>query len=127
MVINGNKIDKSDIFNFAREVGILVELLNGIIIQSKDTNKLSKIVNQKNKIEKTLIFFEPTIYDEYSEKVKILYLEMKKAREEYHRSVNEKYFEETVKELKSKYEQSVINYKNSKLIRDKIKDSVNNH
>lgn len=125
MSINGNTFNKSDVFNFADEVKKLIELLNGIMIQSQDKEKLNKIIFQKEKIEKMIIFFEPNIYEEYSEKVKILYLKMKKAKEEYNRVVNENCFKEVIEEYKNKYDKSVDDYKNGKLIRDKIKEELN--
>lgn len=125
MAITGNNFNKSDVFNFTYEVKKLIELLNGIVIQSQDKERLNKIIFQKEKIEKMIVFFEPNIYEEYSEKVKILYLQMKKAKEEYNRVVKEKCFKEVIEEYKNKYDKSVDDYKNGKLIRDKIKEELN--
>lgn len=125
MVITGSSFNKSDVFNFTYEVKKLIELLNGIVIQSQDKEKLNKIIFQKEKIEKMIVFFEPNIYEEYSEKVKILYLQMKKAKEEYNRVVKENCFKEVIEEYKNKYDKSVDDYKNGKLIRDKIKEELN--
>ena len=125
MPIIGNSFNKSDVFNFTYEVKKLTELLNGIVIQSQDKEKLNKIIFQKEKIEKMIVFFEPNIYEEYSEKVKILYLQMKKAKEEYNRVVKENCFKEVIEEYKNKYDKSVDDYKNGKLIRDKIKEELN--
>lgn len=125
MVITGKSFNKSDVFNFTYEVKNLIELLNGIVIQSQDKEKLNKIIFQKEKIEKMIVFFEPNIYEEYSEKVKILYLQMKKAKEEYNRVVKENCFKEVIEEYKNKYDKSVDDYKNGKLIRDKIKEELN--
>lgn len=124
MGINGGSFNKSDVFRFADEVKNLIELLNGIVIQSQDKEKLNKIIFQKEKIEKIIVFFEPNIYEEYSEKVKILYLQMKKAKEEYNRVVKENCFKEVIEEYKNKYDKSVDDYKNGKLIRDKIKEEL---
>lgn len=124
MEINGKSFNKSDVFNFTYEVKKLIELLNGIVIQSQDKEKLNKIIFQKEKIEKIIVFFEPNIYEEYSEKVKILYLQMKKAKEEYNRVVKENCFKEVIEEYKNKYDKSVDDYKNGKLIRDKIKEEL---
>lgn len=124
MGINGGSFNKSDVFRFADEVKNLIELLNGIVIQSQDKEKLNKIIFQKEKIEKMIVFFEPNIYEEYSEKVKILYLQMKKAKEEYNRVVKENCFKEVIEEYKNKYDKSVDDYKNGKLIRDKIKEEL---
>ena len=109
MRITGSSFSKGDVFRFADEVKNLIELLNGIVIQSQDKERLNKIIFQKEKIEKMIVFFEPNIYEEYSERVRILYLQMKKAKEEY----------------KNKYDKSVDDYKNGKLIRDKIKEELN--
>ena len=125
MVITGKSFNKSDVFNFTYEVKNLIELLNGIVIQSQDKEKLNKIIFQKEKIEKMIVFFEPNIYEEYSEKVKILYLQMKKAKEEYNRVVKENCFKEVIEEYKNKYDKAVDAYKNGKLIRDKIKEELN--
>lgn len=125
MAINGKGFNKSDVFNFADEVKKLIELLNGIVIQSQDKEKLNKIIFQKEKIEKMVVFFEPDIYEEYSEKVKILYLQMQKAKEEYNRVVKENCFKEVIEEYKNKYNKSVEDYRNGKLIRDKIKEELN--
>lgn len=125
MVINGRNFSKGDVFRFADEVKNLIELLNGIVIQSQDKERLNKIIFQKEKIEKMIVFFEPNIYEEYSEKVKILYLQMKKAKEEYNRVVKENCFKEVIEEYKNKYDKSVDDYKNGKLIRDKIKEELN--
>lgn len=125
MAITGSSFNKSDVFNFTYEVKKLIELLNGIVIQSQDKEKLNKIIFQKEKIEKMIVFFEPNIYEEYSEKVKILYLQMKKAKEEYNRVVKENCFKEVIEEYKNKYDKSVDDYKNGKLIRDKIKEELN--
>lgn len=67
MKITEKRFNKRDVFNFADEVKKLIDLLN-----------------------------EPNIYEEYSEKVKILYLQMKKAKEEYNRVVKEKCFKEVI-------------------------------
>ena len=123
--ITGGSFSKGDVFRFADEVKNLIELLNGIVIQSQDKERLNKIIFQKEKIEKMIVFFEPNIYEEYSEKVKILYLQMKKAKEEYNRVVKEKCFKEVIEEYKNKYDKSVDDYKNGKLIRDKIKEELN--
>lgn len=125
MGITGSSFSKGDVFRFADEVKNLIELLNGIVIQSQDKERLNKIIFQKKKIEKMIVFFEPNIYEEYSEKVKILYLQMKKAKEEYNRVVKENCFKEVIEEYKNKYDKSVDDYKNSKLIRDKIKEELN--
>ena len=125
MVITGSSFSKGDVFRFADEVKNLIELLNGIVIQSQDKERLNKIIFQKEKIEKMIVFFEPNIYEEYSERVKILYLQMKKAKEEYNRVVKENCFKEVVEEYKNKYDKSVDDYKNGKLIRDKIKEELN--
>ena len=125
MAINRNRFNKSDVFNFADEVKKLIELLNGIVIQSQDKEKLNKIIFQKEKIEKMVVFFERDIYEEYSEKVKILYLQMQKAKEEYNRVVKENCFKEVIEEYKNKYNKSVDDYRNGKLIRDKIKEELN--
>lgn len=122
--INGKSFNKSDVFKFADEVKVLIELLNGIVIQSKDEDRLNNIIRQKEKLEKLIIFFEPNIYEEYSEKVKILYFKMKKAKEEYNRVVEEKCFKDVIEEYKSIYEKSVIEYERGKLIRDKIKEEL---
>ena len=114
MVITGKSFNKSDVFNFTYEVKNLIELLNGIVIQSQDKEKLNKIIFQKEKIEKMIVFFEPNIYEEYSEKVKILYLQMKKAKEEYNRVVKENCFKEVIEEYKNKYDKAVDDYKNGK-------------
>lgn len=123
--ITGSGFSKGDVFRFADEVKNLIELLNGIVIQSQDKERLNKIIFQKEKIEKMIVFFEPNIYEEYSEKVKILYLQMKKAKEEYNRVVKENCFKEVIEEYKNKYDKSVDDYKNGKLIRDKIKEELN--
>lgn len=125
MVITGSSFSKGDVFRFADEVKNLIELLNGIVIQSQDKERLNKIIFQKEKIEKMIVFFEPNIYEEYSERVKILYLQMKKAKEEYNRVVKENCFKEVIEEYKNKYDKSVDDYKNGKLIRDKIKEELN--
>ena len=125
MAITGKSFNKSDVFNFTYEVKKLIELLNGIVIQSQDKERLNKIIFQKEKIEKMIVFFEPNIYEEYSERVKILYLQMKKAKEEYNRVVKENCFKEVIEEYKNKYDKSVDDYKNGKLIRDKIKEELN--
>lgn len=125
MGITGSDFGKGDVFRFADEVKNLIELLNGIVIQSQDKERLNKIIFQKEKIEKMIVFFEPNIYEEYSERVKILYLQMKKAKEEYNRVVKENCFKEVIEEYKNKYDKSVDDYKNGKLIRDKIKEELN--
>ena len=125
MGITGSGFSKGDVFRFADEVKNLIELLNGIVIQSQDKERLNKIIFQKEKIEKMIVFFEPNIYEEYCEKVKILYLQMKKAKEEYNRVVKENCFKEVIEEYKNKYDKAVDDYKNGKLIRDKIKEELN--
>lgn len=125
MGITGSGFSKGDVFRFADEVKNLIELLDGIVIQSQDKERLNKIIFQKEKIEKMIVFFEPNIYEEYSERVKILYLQMKKAKEEYNRVVKENCFKEVIEEYKNKYDKSVDDYKNGKLIRDKIKEELN--
>ena len=125
MGITGSDFGKGDVFRFADEVKNLIELLNGIVIQSQDKERLNKIIFQKEKIDKMIVFFEPNIYEEYSERVKILYLQMKKAKEEYNRVVKENCFKEVIEEYKNKYDKSVDDYKNGKLIRDKIKEELN--
>ena len=122
--INRKSFNKSDVFKFADEVKVLIELLNGIVIQSQDEDRLNNIIRQKEKLEKLIIFFEPNIYEEYSEKVKILYFKMKKSKEEYNRVVEEKCFKDVIEEYKSIYEKSVIEYERGKLIRDKIKEEL---
>lgn len=124
MGTTGSGFSKGDVFRFADEVKNLIELLNGIVIQSQDKERLNKIIFQKEKIEKMIVFFEPNIYEEYSERVKILYLQMKKAKEEYNRVVKENCFKEVIEEYKNKYDKSVDDYKNGKLIRDKIKEEL---
>lgn len=125
MGITGSGFSKGDVFRFADEVKNLIELLDGIVIQSQDKERLNRIIFQKEKIEKMIVFFEPNIYEEYSERVKILYLQMKKAKEEYNRVVKENCFKEVIEEYKNKYDKSVDDYKNGKLMRDKIKEELN--
>lgn len=51
MGITGSSFSKGDVFRFADEVKNLIELLNGIVIQSQDKERLNKIIFQKEKID----------------------------------------------------------------------------
>lgn len=122
--INRKSFNKSDVFKFADEVKVLIELLNGIVIQSQDEDRLNNIIRQKEKLEKLIIFFEPSIYGKNTlKKLRYYILKWRKLK----KSIIEwlkKCFKDVIEEYKSIYEKSVIEYERGKLIRDKIKEEL---
>lgn len=120
MTITNGKFEKQDVFEFSKEVKCFLKLLQGAIIQT-DKNALYNIEKSYSKLEKLTVIFEPTIYEEYSYKVKMLYNTMISNRKEYNRVVNEKCYQNVIDEYKSKYENSVEEYQKYKLIRNSIK------
>lgn len=85
---------------------------------------MKSIENQKNKLEKILISFEPTVYEEYSEKVKMAYKKMNVARKEYDRVVGEKCYVEVIEKAKEDHKEAVIEYERLKMYRDKLKEEL---
>ena len=90
MVINGNRFKKEEVYALSREMKKFIDLLNGITILSRNENDIRNIENQKNKIEEMLLYYEPTILEEYSEETKRAYREMIRAKKEYERVKAEK-------------------------------------
>lgn len=123
MAIIGSKFEKQDVFRFAREVKSFLNLLQGASIEA-DKNKLYDIEKAYCRLEKLIITFEPSSYEEYSNKVKILYNNMIKNRKEYDRVISEKCYSDVVEEYRNKYESSVKEYQKSKLIRNSIKEQL---
>lgn len=91
MTITNGKFEKQDVFEFSKEVKYFFKLLQGATIQT-DKNTLYNIEKSYSKLEKLTVIFEPTIYEEYSYKVKMLYNIMISNRKEYDRVVNDKKF-----------------------------------
>ena len=116
-----NKISKEEVYYFAKEVRKLLELLNGTTTICQDKSRAFSIENQMCKIENLSYKFEPTIYEEYSTKVKYAYKNMTRARKEYDRVVAEKCYKETIEEYKIAYENSVKEYERLKRYRNRLK------
>ena len=120
----GVKFSKEDVFSFNSEIKELISLLNGTTLYCKDEFKLKQISKQIIKLEQLSNKFEPTLYDEYSLKVKYAYKKMIKLKGEYERVIREKCFNETIEEYKNNYYNSynvsftykLLSKKSSKLI-----------
>lgn len=115
---------KEEVFYLVKEIKTLLNLLDGTIVEAEDQYKLKYIENQKSKLEKMLINYEPTIYDEYSSKVKRAYSSMIMARKEYDRVILEKCFVDVIQKAKLDYENKVKEYERLKEIREKLKEGL---
>lgn len=100
MTLTRNRLVKEEVYNFAKEVEKFLEMLNGTTIQSKYKYELYNIEKQKNKLEKLVSNFQPTLYEEYSLKTKKYYEEMLYSKKEFERVVKEKCFESVIEEKK---------------------------
>ena len=125
MAINGNRFKKEEVYALSREMKKLIDLLNGITILSRYKNDIRDIENQKNKVEEMLLYFEPTILEEYSEETKRAYREMIRAKKEYRRVVDEKCYPRVIQEAKEYYRVKAMEYENKKEYRDKLKVELN--
>ncbi|MBY0756283.1 hypothetical protein K5V21_12580 [Clostridium sardiniense] len=124
MGINVNKIPKEEIYKFSEEVEKFLKMLNGTTIQSNYKNEIYDIEKQKNKLEKLVLNFKPTLYEEYSMKTKRAYQEMIYAKKEFERVVKEKCFESVIDEKKDIYKEKAQTYENTKEYRNKLKEAL---
>ena len=113
---------KEEVFYLTREVRNLIKLLEDI--NTIDENKLNNIEKQKNKLDTLLYKYEPTIYDEYSQKAKFAYIQMIKARKEYDRVVSEKCYKEVIEQRRLEYENLALEYERIKDYRNKLKSAL---
>lgn len=113
---------KEEIFYLSSQVKKLIELLNGTIISAENEYKIKEIEKQKNKLERILVKYEPSIYDEYSRKTKEAYIQMINARKEYEKIVADKCIKETIEKYRISYENSVEDYERIKEFRNKLKN-----
>ncbi|MFQ9977058.1 hypothetical protein HF846_16435 [Clostridium cadaveris] len=113
---------KEEIFYLSSQVKKLIELLNGTIISAENEYKIKEIEKQKNKLERILVKYEPSIYDEYSRKTKEAYIQMINARKEYEKIVADKCIKETIEKYRISYENSVEEYERIKEFRNKLKN-----
>ena len=113
---------KEEIFYLSSQVKKLIELLNGTIIRAENEYKIKEIEKQKNKLERILVKYEPSIYDEYSRKTKEAYIQMINARKEYEKIVADKCIKETIEKYRISYENSVEEYERIKEFRNKLKN-----
>ena len=113
---------KEEIFYLSSQVKKLIELLNGTIISAENEYKIKEIEKQKNKLERILVKYEPSIYDEYSRKTKEAYIQMINARKEYEKIVADKCIKETIEKYRISYENSVEEYARIKEFRNKLKN-----
>lgn len=125
MVIIGNKINKNEVYKFAKEVDQFLQLLNGVIIQA-ESDKLGKIENQKYKLETIVNKFTPTLYEEYSVKTKYAYNAMIKAKREYERLIEVKSSNKAIEKALEEYKARAEDYRIKKDYRDKLKLIINN-
>lgn len=125
MVITGNKINKNEVYKFAKEVDQFLQLLNGVIIQA-ESDKLDKIENQKYKLETIVNKFTPTLYEEYSVKTKYAYNAMIKAKREYERLIEVKSSNKAIEKALEEYKARAEDYRIKKDYRDKLKLIINN-
>ncbi|WP_347043147.1 hypothetical protein [Bacteroides fragilis] len=123
MGINGNKINKNEVYKFAKEVDQFLQLLNGVIIQAEN-ERLEEIEKQKYKLEAIVNKFTPTLYEEYSNKTKYAYNAMIQARMEYERLIVNKGSNEAIVSALEKYNAKVAEYNLRKEYRDKLKEIV---
>lgn len=122
MTLTRNRLVKEEVYNFAKEVEKFLEMLNGTTIQSKYKYELYNIEKQKNKLEKLVSNFQPTLYEEYSLKTKKYYEEMLYSKKEFERVVKEKCFESVIEEKKNTYREKVKRYEDIKKYRNKLKE-----
>ena len=125
MAINGNRFKKEEVYALSREMKKFMDLLNGITILSRSENDIRNIENQKNKIEEMLLYYEPTILEEYSEETKRAYREMIRAKKEYERVKAEKCYSRVILEAKEYYRIKSLEYENRKAYREKLKKELN--
>ncbi|MDQ0149658.1 hypothetical protein ACFO6R_15900 [Eubacterium multiforme] len=122
----GDRFLKEEVYKFAKEVEIFLEMLNGTIIQSKYKNELHNIERQKSKLEKLVSDFKPSIYEEYSMKTKRAYEEMLYAKREFERVKKEKCFKEVIEEKELIYKEKANKYEDIKEYRNKLKEVLLN-
>lgn len=122
MSLTRNRIIKEEVYDFAKEVEKFLDMLNGTIIQSKYKYDIYAIEKQKNKLEKLVSNFQPTLYEEYSLKTKKYYEEMLYAKKEFERVVKEKCFESVIEEKKNIYKEKAKSYEDIKEYRNKLKE-----
>ena len=119
-----NRFLKEEVYKFAEEVEKFLELLNGTTIQSKYKQELYDIEKQKSKLEKLIVEFKPSIYEEYSMKTKRAYEEMLYAKKEFERVKKENCFESVIEERKLIYKEKAKKYENMKEYRNKLKKAL---
>lgn len=125
MQINGNKINKNEVYKFAKEVDQFLQLLNGVIIQAEN-ERLEEIEKQKYKLEAIVNKFTPTLYEEYSNKTKYAYNAMIQAKSEYERLIGNKGSNEAIVKALEEYKAKSEDYRRKKEYRNKLKLIINN-
>ncbi|WWU63297.1 hypothetical protein QJR26_09660 [Clostridium baratii] len=124
MRVAGNKIIKEEVYKFSEEVEKFLNMLNGITIYSRYKHEINDIEMQKNKIEKLVLKFKPTIYEEYSMKTKRAYREMIYAKKELERVIKEKCYYSTIELQREIYKEKAREYERIKEYRNKLKEAL---
>ena len=127
MRVAGNKIIKEEVYKFSEEVEKFLNMLNGITIHTRYKHEINDIEMQKNKIEKLVLKFKPTIYEEYSMKTKRAYEEMIYAKKELARVIKEKCYESVIELQREKYNEKAREYERIKEYRNKLKEALENN
>ena len=127
MRVAGNKIIKEEVYKFSEEVEKFLNMLNGITIYSRYKHEINDIEMQKNKMEKLVLKFKPTIYEEYSMKTKRAYEEMIYAKKELERVIKEKCYESTIELQREIYKEKAREYERIKEYRNKLKEALQNN
>ncbi|WWU65638.1 hypothetical protein QJR26_04550 [Clostridium baratii] len=127
MRVAGNKIIKEEVYKFSEEVEKFLNMLNGITIHTRYKHEINDIEMQKNKIEKLVLKFKPTIYEEYSMKTKRAYEEMIYAKKELERVIKEKCYESTIELQREIYIKKAQEYERIKEYRNKLKEALENN
>ena len=127
MRVAGNKIIKEEVYKFSEEVEKFLNMLNGITIHTRYKHEINDIEMQKNKIEKLVLKFKPTIYEEYSMKTKRAYEEMIYAKKELERVIKEKCYESTIELQREIYMKKAQEYERIKKYRNKLKEALQNN
>ncbi|MGL4109017.1 hypothetical protein [Clostridium sp. LP20] len=124
MGINVNRIKKADVYKLVREFERFLYLLEGTCIQSQNKYILREIEKQKEIIELLIPEFKPSLYEEYSIRVKNEYRIMIVARKEYERVVREHCTPDTIACAKEEYRKLAEQYEKSKAYRERLKSEL---
>lgn len=124
MELNGRRFKKEEVFLLAKEIKKFLKIIEGTSIEAENEYILKSIESQKKNLERILVNYEPTIYEEYSDKVKIAYNKMISTKNEYNRVVSEQCYDETIEKAKEDYRAAALEYEKVKEYRDRLKKEL---